>query len=190
MIINLDTNRTHEAFARLANCTIEEVKTKAAEKSFFNDYEKGLLTDNEFRMALRSFLHTEVANAQIDLAWNAMLHDIPKEKYQLLEKLKSKYKLFLLSNTNSIHIDFVNQLVFKNTGHSGIGHYFHKDYYSHLMKMRKPDTEIFHHVLLENNLVAHETYFLDDNLDNIQGAKSIGIQTVHIDAPHTLLSLF
>jgi glucose-1-phosphatase len=190
VIINLDTNRTHEAFAKLANCSIEEVKTRTTEQSFFNDYEKGLLTDNEFRVALQSFLNSKVSDAQIDSAWNAMLLDIPNEKYQLLEKLKSNYNLFLLSNTNSIHLDFVNQLVLENTGHPGIGHYFHKDYYSHLMNMRKPDTEIFHRVLLENNLIAKETYFLDDNLDNIHGAKSIGLQTIHIDTPHTLLSLF
>lgn len=190
VIINLDVTRTFQAFADLANSSIKEVKAKVAEHSFFNEYEKGMLGDDEFRSNLRAFLNNQVTNAQIDEAWNAMLLDIPAEKYQMLLKLKSNYQVFLLSNTNNIHLQSVNQIVFSDTGRSGLGHYFHKDYYSHLMKMRKPDPEIFHHVLLENNLVANETYFLDDNLENIQGAKSVGIQTTHITSPEMVLSLF
>jgi HAD superfamily hydrolase (TIGR01509 family) len=190
VIINLDVVRTFRAFADLAQCSVEEVKSKVSQHTFFNEYEKGMLDDNEFRYNIRAFLNNKVTDAQIDSAWNAMLLDIPKEKYQLLLKLKSRYRVFLLSNTNNIHLQSVNQIVFSDTGRSGLAHYFHKDYYSHLMKMRKPDSEIFEHVLLENNLVAHETYFLDDNSENIQGAKSVGIQTAHITSPAMVLSLF
>jgi HAD superfamily hydrolase (TIGR01509 family) len=190
VIINLDVTRTFQAFADLANSSIKEVKAKVSEQSFFNDYEKGMMDDEEFRHNVRAFVNNEITNAQIDAAWNAMLLDIPKEKYQLLLKLKSSYRVFLLSNTNNIHLQSVNQIVFNDTGRANLGHYFHKDYYSHLMKMRKPDSEIFQHVLQENNLVASETYFLDDNLENIQGAKSVGIQTAHITSPQLVLSLF
>src|SRR5207245_597333 len=98
--------------------------------------------------------------------------------------------VFLLSNTNNIHLKFVNQIVLNDTGHPAIGHYFHRDYYSHRMNMRKPDPAIFQRVLSENNLTANETYFLDDNLENIQGAKSIAIHTAHITSPDRVLSLF
>lgn len=190
VIINLDVARTYRAFADLAQCSVEEVKSKIYEQTFFNEYEKGMLTDDEFRAHIRVFLNTQVTDNQIDFAWNAMLLDIPKEKYQMLLKLKSDFNVFLLSNTNNIHLKAVNELVFKDTKQSGLGHYFHRDYYSHLMKMRKPDPEIFECVLLENSLAAHETYFLDDNLENIQGAKSVGIQTAHVTSPELVLSLF
>ncbi len=148
------------------------------------------MTDDQFRSHLRALLSTTVTDAQLDAAWNAMLLDIPKEKYQLLLKLKSSYRVFLLSNTNNIHLQAVNKIVFNDTGQMGLGHYFHKDYYSHLMNMRKPDPEIFQRVLVENNLTAEETYFLDDNTENIEGAKSLAIQTVHITTPDSVLSLF
>ena len=190
VIINLDVVRTFKAFADLGQCSIEEVKSKVSQHTFFNEYEKGLLTDDEFRAHIRSFLNTKVTDDQIDFAWNAMLLDIPKEKYEMLLKLKSSFNVFLLSNTNNIHLQAVNEIVFKDTKRSDLSHYFHKDYYSHLMKMRKPDAEIFERVLIENSLVANETYFLDDNLENIQGAKSVGIQTAHITSPPMVLSLF
>jgi HAD superfamily hydrolase (TIGR01509 family) len=148
------------------------------------------LNDDEFRARLRALLTAKVTDAQLDTAWNAMLLDIPREKYQLLLKLKSSYRVFLLSNTNNIHLQAVNKIVLNDTGHPGLGYYFHRDYYSHLMNMRKPDPEIFQHVLAENNLKAAETYFLDDNVENIDGAKSLGIQTVHITSPDRVLSLF
>ena len=190
VIINLDVSKTYRQFAELANIPIEEVKEKVSEQSFFNDYEKGLLTDEDFRHSVRSFLNTKVTDSQIDSAWNAMLLDIPREKYQMLLKLKARYRVFMLSNTNNIHLQSVNQIVLNDTGRSGLGYYFHKDYYSHLIRMRKPDPEIFRHVLMENNLTAQETYFLDDNLKNINGAKSTGIQTVHITSPEMVISLF
>ena len=190
VIINLDVTRTFRAFADLAHCSIEEVKSKVSQHTFFNEYEKGLLTDYEFRAHIRSFLNTKVTDQQIDFAWNAMLLDIPQEKYEMLLKLKSDFNVFLLSNTNNIHLQAVNEIVFKDTKRSDLSHYFHRDYYSHLMKMRKPDPEIFERVLIENNLVASETYFLDDNLENIQGANSVGIQTAHITSPPMVLSLF
>jgi len=190
VIINLDVSRTYQEFAHLAGCSIGEVKSKIYEQTFFNDYEKGILSDDEFRTYIRTFLRSQASDDQIDSAWNAMLLDIPKEKYQLLTKLKPEYKVFLLSNTNNIHLQAVNQIVFNDTGHAGLSSYFYKDYYSHLMKMRKPDPEIFQYVLAENDLVAKETYFLDDNLENIQGAKSLEIHTALITSPEMVLSLF
>ena len=190
MIIGLDVNKTYEAFARLGEYSVDKVKAKVAEQSFFNEYEKGKLDDSEFRSNLRSLLNTNAADSDIDTAWNAMVLHIPQEKYRLLTKLKTRCRLFLLSNTNNIHLQFVNQIVFNDTGHSGIGHFFHKDYYSHIMNMRKPETEIFQRVLLENNLIATETHFLDDTLENIQSASSLGIQTTHVTSPEMVLSLF
>ena len=190
VIINLETSRTYQAFADLGKCSIEEVKASFSEHKFFNEYEEGLLGDDEFRSHMRGLFNTPVTDAQLDSAWNAMLVDIPKEKYQLLIKLKSIHRVFLLSNTNNIHLQAVNRIVFNDTGQSGLGHYFHKEYYSHIMKMRKPDPETFQHVLLENNLIPGETYFLDDNLENINGASSVGIKTAHITSPEMVLSLF
>jgi putative hydrolase of the HAD superfamily len=190
VIINLDVSKTYQAFADLSGCSTQEIKSKVSKLSFFNEYEKGVISDHEFRSNVRTLLNAPVTDAQIDAAWNAMLLDIPKEKYQLLTKLKSLYKVFLLSNTNNIHLQRVNKIVKDDTGYSGLSIYFHKDYYSHLMKMRKPDPEIFLQVLEENKLIPHETSFLDDNLDNIQGAKSIGIQTIHVTSPEMVLSLF
>jgi FMN phosphatase YigB (HAD superfamily) len=108
----------------------------------------------------------------------------------LLRDLKSKYKTYLLSNTNAIHLDCFTGIVKKAHGIESLDPLFHKAYYSHLMKMRKPDPGIYEFVLKENGLKAEETIFLDDNLANLKGAASVGIQTFHVSHPDTIFSLF
>lgn len=39
-------------------------------------------------------------------AWNAMIVEFPEENWLLLNELKTKYKLFLMSNTNIIHYNY------------------------------------------------------------------------------------
>jgi putative hydrolase of the HAD superfamily len=58
------------------------------------------------------------------------------------------------------------------------------------MKMRKPDPAIYEYVLRDNGLKAEETIFLDDNLSNLEGAASVGIQTFHVKHPDLIFSLF
>jgi putative hydrolase of the HAD superfamily len=189
--MDLDFSKTHRAFSTLANVPVEALKGKIHTAGFFNEYEKGLITDGEFRNHMRLFLNDPRAQDQkIDLAWNAMLLTITQERYDLLNALKSKYKTFLLSNTNNIHLNAVNEIVFKTTGEKTLDPFFHKAYFSHLMKMRKPDPAIFTQVLTENNLIASETLFMDDILENVEGAKSVGIQTIQISSTNQILSLF
>ncbi|MBS1508418.1 MAG: HAD family phosphatase [Bacteroidetes bacterium] len=190
VILDLDVSKTHQAFGEMAGLSAKEIQAKSSTEPFFNDFEKGLLSDHEFRQRIKSFLNKPATNEEIDAAWNAMLVKIPTEKYELLLRLRETHRVFLLSNTNNIHLEYFNQLVYRDTGHPELDYFFHKAYYSHLMKMRKPDQEIYARVLNENNLSAGETLFLDDNFDNIEGAARVGIQTIHVTSPSAILSLF
>ncbi|MEJ0032632.1 MAG: HAD family phosphatase [Bacteroidota bacterium] len=156
----------------------------------FLEYEKGEITNDEFRKGLRQLFGNIHTDFELDDYWNAMLGDIPTERIELLKELKSKYKTFLLSNTNAIHLDYFTGMVNKAHGLESLDPLFHKAYYSHLMKMRKPDPAIYEFVLRENGLKASETIFLDDNLANLKGAASIGIQTFHVTHPDLIFSLF
>jgi FMN phosphatase YigB (HAD superfamily) len=190
VIMDLDFSKTHEAFSRLSGISALELKEKIRHLDFLNEYEKGLISDSEFRSDMRSFLNCKATDYEIDLAWNALLLNITQERLKILLNLKSRYQTFLLSNTNNIHLKAVNEIVFQTSGKKSLNPFFHKAYFSHLMKMRKPDLAIFKQVLIENNLTAGETVFMDDILENIEGAKSAGIQTIHISSTNQILSLF
>jgi putative hydrolase of the HAD superfamily len=190
VIINLSVEKTHQAFADLSGFSVDEINTLVHEVTFFHDYEKGMIQDADFRNHLRQSLKISADDARIDKAWNAMLLDIPMERIRLLEQLAGEYKLYLLSNTNNIHLQSFNAQVHQLTGFPALDQYFDQAYYSHLLKMRKPDLEIYEHVLQTNGLIPHETIFLDDNKDNLTGANKAGIKTFHVQQPDQLFSLF
>ena len=108
-----------------------------------------------------------------------MILDFPKERLALLDHLKSKYRIFLLSNTNDIHLQAVNRSL-ANVTDRKLESYFEKVYLSHEVKLRKPHREIFEMVCNEQNLEPTSTLFIDDTIGHVNGANSIGLQGIHL----------
>ncbi len=190
VIINLSTQTTAREFAKLGGISEDEVHHRMIQSREFHDYEKGLTSDASFRGRVREILGINAPDVEIDRCWNAMLLDIPINRIQLLKRLKTKYRIFLLSNTNEIHLKCFTGIVRQATGKASLDSYFEKAYYSHRMKMRKPDPEIYDFVLDENKLNPTHTIFLDDNLANLIGAELCGIKTFHVQDPDLLFTLF
>jgi putative hydrolase of the HAD superfamily len=189
VILDLAVDQTIQAFANLAGISAEKATSIFHTSPEFNLYEKGGMTDQEFRDFLKSAYTPNASDAEIDKAWNQMLRSMPIRKLDLLENLKKQYRVLLLSNTNEIHLSYINANLLPKEAKS-LDQYFHKAYYSHRMLKRKPDTEIFEQVLDENNLIPGQTLFLDDNLLNVKGAESVGIKTVHVTYPDLILKYF
>jgi putative hydrolase of the HAD superfamily len=100
-----------------------------------------------------------------------------------LTELKSNYNLFLLSNTNAIHLTEINLLAQQQLHVKELDVFFTKAYYSFKMGMRKPNADIFQFVLMDAGIEAEETLFIDDSKPNIITAKQLGFNT-HLLLPH------
>lgn len=172
IFIDLDKSATPKAMEKFGfkNLT-QDLDT------LFKEYEKGSISSPEFLEEVSNFFPS-VTEKDLIAAWNAILLDFPDRRLEFVEKLaqENQYRLFLLSNTNDIHIEFVKQQMgmekfnrFKNA--------FEIFYLSYEMGMRKPDAEIFEFVLTENKLNASETIFVDDTKENTDTASSLGIKT-------------
>ncbi len=191
VILDLSVKDTLESFAKVSGLPLDKVKTLFVSSPEFEHFEKGEIDDAAFRDFVKRLYNVTVSDAEIDRCWNAMLLGIPKGKLDLLLELKKQYEVLLLSNTNNIHLSYINtKIVRPLVGVDSLDQFFHKSYYSHLMQMRKPDAEIFLKVLDDNHFKAEETLFLDDNADNIKGAASLGIQTVHVTHPDLVIEYF
>lgn len=177
VIINLDVPKTFKSFAELGGVSERQVMSAVESSSLFNDYEKGLISSKTFRAGIRRLLRKDLTDQEIDNAWNSMLLDIPAERLSLIEELKGKYNLFVLSNTNDIHIEAFNKIMNQSYDLDKYHQLFDYIYYSFLINKRKPDAEIYRHVLDEQNLIAEETVFFEDNKDNINSAAALNIQT-------------
>jgi putative hydrolase of the HAD superfamily len=191
VILDLSVDTTLQQLARLSGISREKAIEIFHKSPGFNEYEKGGMDDASFRLYLKKIYNVNAFDDEIDACWNAMLLGIPPMKLKLLKDLQRDYKVYLLSNTNDIHLNYINSVMLpKINGETSLDPYFHKAYYSQRMKMRKPDAEIFEYVLRENNLVPSQTLFLDDNALNVAGAQSVGIKTVHVTTPDLILEYF
>ena len=142
VLINLDRERCIENFKKIGFQHVEEKFCTHQLDGIFLQQEKGLITPAEFRDGIRDMMGKAVSDEQIDAAWNSFLVDIPAYKLDLLLKLREKYVVYLLSNTNDIHWQWVCQNAFPYRTFK-VEDYFEKTYLSYEMKMAKPEPEIF-----------------------------------------------
>jgi putative hydrolase of the HAD superfamily len=175
VIINLDYNKTAQAFIDLGLTNFNEIYSKAKQTSLFDDFEKGKMSNQEFRNTLAAHLPSSITDGQIDAAWNAMLLDIPSYRIEFLQNVAQRYRIFLLSNTNHIHVGEFTRLNDQILGKGVFESIFEKYYYSCEMGMRKPDEEIFEFVLSANNLDRTKTLFIDDSPQHVEGTRRTGL---------------
>lgn len=178
VIINIDPSLTYKAFDSLGISQIDKQFTYTHQEKVFKDFEVGAITIDAFRNSFRKFIEQPVSDEAIDKAWNTLLLDIPQHRIELLKRLNSKYETYLLSNTNSIHTQSINNYLAKEHGLKSLDSLFDKCYFSQEIGVRKPDAEAFEYVLNAHNLTSESTLFLDDNADNVKAANSLGMQTV------------
>lgn len=151
------------------------------QNEIFLKLEIGEITPDEFYNSIRKTLKISTNNDEIEAVWNAILLDFPKERIYLLEKLKTRYRTFLLSNTNEIHYKSYSKLLQKNFGYTDLFYLFEKCYYSFQLGMRKPNPDIFEYILKDSKLVPSETVFIDDTLEHIETAKKLRLKTIFIN---------
>jgi len=188
VILNINYQNTINEFTKLGVKNAATFYSKKVQTELFNKIETGKISNNEFLKALQK----ETKNAKIEqvkMAWNAMLLDLPKERLQLIKKLKDNHTVYLLSNTNSIHIDaFKKEL--GNKKWLAFCELFDKMYLSHELGLRKPDIKIFEYILNEQELKAEEIFFIDDSPQHIASAKKLGIYCHHLLDDEDITTLF
>ena len=186
VILNIDYNLATQALKKLSRAGHEIVFSLRKQSPLFDQYEKGQISSAQFRDQLRQQYDLDATDEQIDDAWNAMLLDFPQERIDLIQALGSRYRLFLLSNTNDIHLRKFTELVRHSFSIPSLDSLFEQTYNSHLVGQRKPDAEIFQSILNQHNLKPEETLFIDDSIQHIESARQLGLRTLHLAPPLTL----
>ncbi|MBN4081733.1 HAD family phosphatase [bacterium AH-315-C07] len=171
VIIDIDFQLSIDAFRTLG---VENV----IQKELFHKMELGIISNSGFMLEVRSRTSNKLSDQEIMDAWNALLLDIPDDTIRFLKECKQSYRTFLLSNTNSIHIEKSNSYLQERHNIPYLKSLFEKGYYSFELNLAKPDPEIFETVLSENNLIPSETLFIDDVPEYRQSAAGLGINTL------------
>ena len=180
VLINIDYLKTKHEFERLGIRNFDTLFTQFQQDHVFDQFEKGEINPQDFYESLKNKVDIEISIAEFNHAWNAMLLDFPEERMDLLEQLKKPHRLFLLSNTNALHIPAFKKSIKQEGLYDRFNTVFEKHYYSSEVGMRKPDTEIFDLVVSENNLIKEKTLFIDDSPQHVEGAKKAGLNALFL----------
>ena len=169
IFINLEKEAQVEAFKKLGLPSPNE--DLIAKNDLF---EKGKISAQDFLESFQKYL-PNASLKEIKEAWNTIIGDFPLYRLEFLQLLSYKYKLFLLTNTDEIHINRFEHKV-------GISFFsdfyqcFEKVYYSYEMGLRKPDSAIYSYILNKHDLNPRKTLFVDDKKVNTDAAEKLGMQ--------------
>lgn len=185
VIIDLGFDQMVERFEWLGVKNFGQHFTPENQGELFEQLELGLIEPAVFYEKFREMTKTNLSDETIEEAWNLILKDFQKERMDLLTELSAQFSIYLFSNTNAIHAKRFEQRCIEQMGRA-LTQYFTATYYSHDLHLRKPTVASFKEVLRQAGLSAHETLFIDDNAENIKGAKNAGLQTYHLKAPEQI----
>jgi putative hydrolase of the HAD superfamily len=176
VFINLEKSATIRELMKLGvlEVTKEMIDT-------YQSYEVGGISTEEF-VSRFTKLYPHISDQQFVDAWNAILKDFPLHRLKFLKELNAinQFRLFLLSNTNELHISWI-QSDWGMDLYNEFKNCFEKFYLSHEIQLRKPNVDIYEFVLQENKLKPEETFFIDDTKENTDTAKQLGIHVWNID---------
>ncbi len=179
VLLDIDFKLSEKAFAELGVTNFSDFFNQFHSNDLFRRLETGM-DDALFYNDLRTATGLSLSNEQIRDAWNALLLDFRPESVAVLPQLRNKYELYLLSNTNEIHLqEFQRRYEVWRPGQV-FDNLFDAAYYSHRIGHRKPNASAFEYVLQKHGLNATETIFIDDSINNIEAAQQLGLQTVHL----------
>ena len=188
VILNINYQKTIEEFKKLGVENPASLYSKKTQTNLFDQLEIGKITKDHFLQEMQKKTNN-ASFSQIKNAWNSMLLDLPENRIKLIGELRKKYQIYLLSNTNIIHINKFKKKIGEKK-YNKFYNLFDKVYYSHIIGFRKPDKEAFFLILRNHNLNPKKVLFIDDSPQHIIGAQNIGINTHHLKSHQDITTLF
>lgn len=180
VLLNLDPMKTFRGFQDMFGIKFEKGETVTDKfLDILKDFERGQVNEETFIWRIQKLAPgTPEAKLIID-TWNAMLLDLPAQNITLLQRLKAfGFGVYLLSNTNSMHIKIVLDGIATAHQEPNFEGYFDGIIYSHKVNARKPEAAIYDRIIKDYGLIPKESVFIDDMEQNVLGARACGLHSV------------
>jgi len=180
VILNLDLAGAFRRFSSYMEGEIKDLHAAYRNHPFIRQFELGVIDEPEFRDQFRTMLRSDHPDDALDDLWSSMLVDIPGERIDWIARLKKAYRVVILSNTNSIHIRRVNEILRRDTGIEQLQDVFDHVFYSYEIHERKPDRAIYNFVLDHLDVDPLDAVLFDDSKENLSTAAQLGMGVVYV----------
>lgn len=170
VLVNYDAKVAAKRFAKDFKVPVFKLWSVFFDSRVEKAYTRGELSSREFHRYVKSKLGIKISFEAFGRYWNEIFFENPGMEV-LLEQLSKKYPLYLISNTNALHFNFIqkNYSVLK---------FFKQTFPSHRMGLRKPDPKIYLEVLRRTRLKPEEAVYIDDTYAFVKGAKKVGLDAI------------
>ena len=189
VIVDLDYKKTANAFENIGLQNAEKAYSQFNQTDLFNLFEIGHISSEEFLAEIQSEITNQVSLSEITKAWNSMIIGFQHSKLEKIKKLSEQVPCYLLSNTNEIHLSYIEQLL-QEMGFKHFLNIFESCYFSHQIGKRKPHKETFEWVLNQMNYDAQDVLFIEDSPQHIEGAKSAKLNTFYFKKDSSLSDIY
>lgn len=189
VLLNIDPKKTIDAFDQLGMGQLIGDKGLTYDHEVFYLMEQGKISPEEFRNGVRTLLPVVVTDDEIDRAWTAMLLDFPLVRVNLIQKLKNDFGIYLFSNTNAIHVTKYQSIFRKQHGFE-VSSLFEKDFHSNEIGYRKPTPSSFQEIIRLSGINPEESLFIDDSLQNVEGAIACGLKGYWLEPGQKIEEIF
>jgi FMN phosphatase YigB (HAD superfamily) len=180
VIIPIDYGKPLVEFQKLGLNVSHDLFKNGGPDGILYAFERGEVSTKAFFEKLTQNAISPVSEKDFIKAWNSILLSIPPHRIEFLKTLGQMKPLFLLSNINDAHLHGFRSIVQQDFPGLDFDSLFIKTYYSHLLGLRKPDPKAFQCILEKHALTPHEVLYVDDSLEHIESALSLGIHARRI----------
>lgn len=175
VIVDIDFKRVLGVWSNLSGMPLAVLSERFSMGETFRLHERGEISDEDFAAKLSDEMGVSLSFEQFATGWQAVFVALRPEVIDIMQRLRNEgNRVVVLSNTNRLHCNYWPQhypQVAEATDHM---------YLSQDLGMRKPDANIYQHVLHTENTTAEHTVFFDDIAANIKAAQALGIKAVQV----------
>lgn len=137
----------------------------------YRDLERGAVSFPEFYEFLVEKAGYRGGIRKLRNIWGDFFDGLVPGMEALLEKLREHHDIAFLSNSNDVHAEVIPRK-FSSLFQRG-----DTIVYSHLLRIAKPDPAYFMRALEMIGITPTECVFIDDLVENVRAAESVGIRS-------------
>ena len=181
VLIRIDVGRAMNGLASGLSISAQELWSAIEKDPRWKDWQEGRISARDLHLHMQRRFGGSATFEQFTAAWNLVLDPEPIHSNQLFEKLSRKYKLALLSNTDPIHVAYMEP-------HYDFFSYFPSRIYSSAVGATKPSPIIYQEALKACRVRAEEAVYIDDIAAYVTAAQQLGMAGIQFKSPEQLVS--
>ena len=181
VVLEINFDKVFESMTRFSALPMQEIRERFSMDEAYQLHEKGMISGCEYVDHLRKQLKLEASDADIIEAWNAVFGDEITLVLDAIEQISARFPCDGFTNTNMIHQQYWDN------EHPRIRKSFRHLFVSSEIGLRKPDADAFEYISQFTGTALQNILFFDDTLENIEGAKRAGLQTVLVESTQSVI---